>query len=219
MCSFGGCPIPRLTRQWTPYRTKPFILLPTNTRKPNLREGTLVERSRSDALRARCIFAILHVCMCSLGRQRARPSKRPKWSTYVESEIIGVESLCLEGLVDYSIQAKDIIINFCNSQGTFACLFANFAVLLPVMMLKRLGGGQPPSFPWHARPQSHEIQDFLLFSCWCSIILGFSKEFCDPCLGHDTIWHPRQRDEGICRQYKHVDKQYVYVTLLYYKIA
>ena len=28
--------------------------------------------------------------------------------------------------------------------------------------LKRLGGGQPPSFPWHARPQSHEIQDFLL---------------------------------------------------------
>ena len=28
-------------------------------------------------------------------------------------------------------------------------------------LLKRLGGGQPPSFPWHARPQSHEIQDFL----------------------------------------------------------
>ena len=27
--------------------------------------------------------------------------------------------------------------------------------------LKRFGGGQPPSFPWHARPQSHEIQDFL----------------------------------------------------------
>ena len=65
--------------------------------------------------------------------------------------------------------------------------------------LKRLGGGQPPSFPWHARPQSHEIQDFLSN-------LGFSKEFCDPCLSHDTIWHPRQRDEGICRQYKHVDK-------------
>ena len=28
------------------------------------------------------------------------------------------------------------------------------------ILLKRLGGGQPPSFPWHARPQSHEIQDF-----------------------------------------------------------
>ena len=29
------------------------------------------------------------------------------------------------------------------------------------VVLKRFGGGQPPSFPWHARPQSHEIQDFL----------------------------------------------------------
>ena len=26
-------------------------------------------------------------------------------------------------------------------------------------VLKHLGGGQPPSFPWHARPQTHEIQD------------------------------------------------------------
>ena len=33
---------------------------------------------------------------------------------------------------------------------------------LQLHQLKRLGGGQPPSFPWHARPQSHEIQDFLL---------------------------------------------------------
>ena len=54
----------KLTRQWTPYCTRPFIVLPTNTRKPNLREGTLVERSRSDALRARCVFcniSFLHV--------------------------------------------------------------------------------------------------------------------------------------------------------------
>ena len=29
-------------------------------------------------------------------------------------------------------------------------------------MVKRLGAGQPPSFPWHARPESHKIQDFLL---------------------------------------------------------
>ena len=43
-CPFGGCTIPRLTRQWTPYRTMHFIVLRTNTRKPNLREGTLVER-------------------------------------------------------------------------------------------------------------------------------------------------------------------------------
>ena len=45
-------------------RTKPLIVLLTNTRKPNLREVTLVERSRSDALRARCVFCnipCLHV--------------------------------------------------------------------------------------------------------------------------------------------------------------
>ena len=37
-------------------------------------------------------------------------SKRPKWSTYVGSKVIGVKSLCLEGLVDCTIQAEDIII-------------------------------------------------------------------------------------------------------------
>ena len=37
-------------------------------------------------------------------------SSAPKWSTYVESEVIGVKSLCLEGLVDCTIQAEDIII-------------------------------------------------------------------------------------------------------------
>ena len=52
----------------------------------------------------------------------------------MESKVIGVESLCLEGLVDYSIQAEDIIIYLCSFQGTFACFFANFAVFLPVMM-------------------------------------------------------------------------------------
>ena len=49
----------------------------------------------------------------------------------MESKVIGVESLCLEGLVDYSIQAEDIIIYLCTFQGTFACLFANFAVFCP----------------------------------------------------------------------------------------
>ena len=39
----------------------------------------------------------------------------------MESEVIGVESLCLEGLVDYSIQAEDIIIYLCSFQGTCAC--------------------------------------------------------------------------------------------------
>ena len=38
----------------------------------------------------------------------------------MESEVIGVKSLCLEGLVDYSIQAEDIIIYLCAFHGTFA---------------------------------------------------------------------------------------------------
>ena len=42
----------------------------------------------------------------------------------MKSKVIGVESLCLEGLVDYSIQAEDIIIYLCNFQGTFASVFS-----------------------------------------------------------------------------------------------
>ena len=49
----------------------------------------------------------------------------------MESEVIGVKSFCLEGLVEYSIQAEDIIIYLCSFQGTFACLFTNFAVFCP----------------------------------------------------------------------------------------
>ena len=72
------------------------------------------------------IFACAH-----LGGSAGGLPKRPKWSTYVESKVIGVESLWLEGLVDYSIQAEDIIIYLCSFQGTFACFFANFAVFCP----------------------------------------------------------------------------------------
>ena len=46
------------------------------------------------------MFACAHLG----GSARGLP-KRPKWSTYVESKVITVDSLCLEGLVDYSIQA------------------------------------------------------------------------------------------------------------------
>ena len=42
----------------------------------------------------------------------------------MESKVIGVKSLCLEGLVDYSIQAEDIIIYLCAFQGTFGCFFS-----------------------------------------------------------------------------------------------
>ena len=72
------------------------------------------------------IFACAH-----LGSSARDPPKRPKWSTYVESKVIGVKSLCLEGLVDYSIQAEDIVIYLCPFQGTFGCFFANIAVFCP----------------------------------------------------------------------------------------
>ena len=49
----------------------------------------------------------------------------------MESEVIGVKSLCLEGLVNYSIQAEVIIIYLCAFQGTFGCSFANLAVFCP----------------------------------------------------------------------------------------
>ena len=49
----------------------------------------------------------------------------------MESEVIGVKSLCLDGLVDYSIQVEDIIIYLCAFQGTFWCFFANIAVFCP----------------------------------------------------------------------------------------
>ena len=75
----------KTNRQWTPYRTRPFIVLPTSTRKPNLREGTLVERSRSDALRARCVFCnipYLHVPTWEAARAtfRSAPSGAHIWN-------------------------------------------------------------------------------------------------------------------------------------------
>ena len=90
-------------------------------------------RSQSDALGARCVFCnfpYFHVPTWELSSARDL-SKRPKWSTYVESKVIGVKSLCLEGLVDYSIQAEDIIIYLCAFQGTFGCFFTNIAVFPP----------------------------------------------------------------------------------------
>ena len=65
------------------------------------------------------------------------------------------------------------------------------------------GGRATSKLPFTActpsNPQTHEIQVFHSHS-------RLSKGFCDPCLGHDTIWRPGQGDEGICRQRKYVDK-------------
>ena len=76
-----------------------------------------------------CNFSI--ISCAHLGSSARDLSKRPKWSTYAESEVIGVKSLCLEGLVDCTIQAEDIIIYLCTFQGTFVYLCANFAVFGP----------------------------------------------------------------------------------------
>ena len=78
-----------------------------------------------------CFLQYSMLACAHLGGSARGLPKRTKWSTYVESEVIGVESLCLEGLVDYSIQAEDIIIYLCSFQGTFACFFVNFAVFCP----------------------------------------------------------------------------------------
>ena len=57
-----------------------------------------------------CVLQFSIFSCAHLGGSARNISKRPKWSTYVESQVIGVKSLCLEGLVDYSIQAEVIII-------------------------------------------------------------------------------------------------------------
>ena len=98
-------------------------------------------------------------------------------------------------LMPWTLAPADVSKRSGTSDQRYSCSLGVVAVRRPShrlgglgvgrMLLKHLGGGQPPSFPWHARPQTHEIQDFL--SNW-----GFSKEFCDPPLGHDTIWRRGQ---------------------------
>ena len=51
----------------------------------------------------------------------------------MESKVIGVKSLCLEGLVDYSIQAEDIII-YLRLSRHFLVFFRQYCCFLPVMM-------------------------------------------------------------------------------------
>ena len=81
-----------------------------------------------------CVLQFSIFSCADLGSSACNPSKRPKWSTYVEWEVIVVKSLCLEGLVDYSIQAEDIIIYLCAFQGTFGCFFRQYCCFLPVTM-------------------------------------------------------------------------------------
>ena len=78
-----------------------------------------------------CVLQFSIFSCAHLGSSAGDLSKRPKWGTYVELKAIGVKSLCLKGLIDYSIQAEDIIIYLCAFQGTCRCSFANIAVFCP----------------------------------------------------------------------------------------
>ena len=57
-----------------------------------------------------CILQFSIFSCAHLGSSARNLSRRPKWSTYAESKVNGVKSLCVEGLVDCTIQAEDIII-------------------------------------------------------------------------------------------------------------
>ena len=81
-----------------------------------------------------CILQFSIFSCAHLGSSASDLSKRPKWSTYVESKVIGVKSLCLEGLVNYSIQAEGNILYLCAFQGPFGCFFRQYCCFLPVMM-------------------------------------------------------------------------------------
>ena len=81
-----------------------------------------------------CVLQFSIFSCAQLGSSARDLSKRPKWSTYVESEFIGVKSFFLEGLVDCSIQAEDIIIYLCAFQGPFGCFFRQYCCFLPVTM-------------------------------------------------------------------------------------
>ena len=81
-----------------------------------------------------CILQFSIFSCAHLGSSARDLSKRPKWSTYVESKVIGVKSLCLEGLVNYSIQAEDIIIYLWGFSRPFWVFFCQYCCFLPVMM-------------------------------------------------------------------------------------
>ena len=73
-------------------------------------EGSLCGDPKAMRWSKVCVLQFSIFSCAHLGSSARDLSKRPKWSTYVESKVIGVKSLCLEGLVNYSIQAEDIII-------------------------------------------------------------------------------------------------------------
>ena len=92
-------------------------------------------RPQSDALGARCVFCnfpYFHVPTweVALVTFQSAPSGAHMWN----QKVIGIKSLCLEGLVDYPIQPEDIIIYLCAFQGIIWVFFRQYCCFLPVMM-------------------------------------------------------------------------------------
>ena len=81
-----------------------------------------------------CVLQFSKFSCAHLGSSARDLSKRPKWSTYVESKVCCAKSFCLEGLVDYSIQAEDIIIYLCAFQATRGndAIFGDFGIMTPL---------------------------------------------------------------------------------------
>ena len=142
-CRFGGCTILRLTRQWTPYRTR---LSPSLYSLPTLASLTVVKGRLWRAPEAmRCeqgvFFAIFHFCMCPLGRHRARPSKAPQ----VE-HICGIEGHWCQVIVFRRIgrllnPSRRYYNIFVRLSRHFWVFFRQYCFFLPVMM----SSGDPTS--------------------------------------------------------------------------
>ena len=90
---------------------KPLLHTPYNQlqAQPSWREACVTIPKRCVGSKV-CVLQFSIFSCAHLESSARNLSKRPKWSTYVESKVIGVKSLCLEGLVDCTIQAKDTII-------------------------------------------------------------------------------------------------------------
>ena len=126
--------------------------------------------------------------------------------------IVGVKEFLLHRVDALDLSSCSFPANS-DQRSAYSCSLGVVAVRRPSralgglgvgrILLKHLGGRATSKLPFTActtsNPQTHEIQVFHLHS-------RLSKGFCDPCLGHDTIWRPGQGDEGICRQRIHVDK-------------
>ena len=123
-----------------------------------------------------CVLQFSIFSCAHLGSSARDLSKRPKWSTYVESEVIGVKSLCLEGLVGYSIQAEDIIIYLC----TYKALLRVFSPILPFLARHDV--------KWRPCISTLRSIDIITQVCFGGTHLG-AQHILDPANNSSWAWH------------------------------